>query len=698
MFVSIRTKLISISVLTLLASAVALVTLALNEHERLFKQAISQDLLALSNNLATSMIEHFSSTPVDEFAISTQLLQLDHYPYVRYALVVDKNSMLIQPYINPDFFSPEIIKEIETTIDSGDIEKLPFNQVSITKPYLMLRQSIGDSGYPVGTFVISVDYQNQIKSSQQLFLSKVIPVTIAIIVAIILLFVWLQSSLIKPLIKLKNLVSQVTQTANYRLKSEHSGNDEIASLASSINKMLNTINQEKQENKKHTDRLLEQQDKLKLLANYDPLTHLPNRKLFLEKVDHMLANANLSFAILLLDLDDFKTINDTLGHANGDKLLKKIATRLTECLSKDCTLARIGGDEFAIIIPNAKQADDLIYITQQIFSVFTTSFEINKWQISTSVSIGIAFNQGTQGAPIQLHTLLSNADIAMYKAKANGRNQYMIFADSMSEQQQRRLKIANAIDQALTDNEFFIVYQAKVSPTKGAIAMEALLRWKSPTLGFISPAEFIPIAEQSGKITDLTTWLINNGFQTLKQNKALANCTISFNLSTFDIVKPSFLNSLIDKIHQYQISPNLLEFEITESIYMENFVLANLFIKEIKALGCHIALDDFGTGYSSLSYLTQVSADTLKIDQSFIHNLQRSDKDKQIVEAIIRLAKTLNLTVCAEGVETEAQFLMLKHAGCDFIQGYLFSKPLESHLIPAKINKINQQLNQYAMP
>ncbi|WAJ69266.1 bifunctional diguanylate cyclase/phosphodiesterase [Catenovulum adriaticum] len=694
MFVSIRTKLIAISVLTMIASATALVTLALNEHERLFKQAISQDLLALSNNLATGMIEHFSSTPVDEFAISTQLLQLDHYPYIRYALVLDKNNTLIQPYVNPDFFSPKIIKEIEAAIDSGKVEKLPFNQVNIDPPYLMLRQSIGDSGYPVGTFVISVDYQNQIHTSQELFLSKVIPVTIAIIITIIILFIWLQSSLIRPLIKLKNLVSQVTQTANYQLKSEHSGNDEIASLAGSINKMLNTINQEKQENTKHTNTLIEQQQKLTLLANYDPLTHLPNRKLFLEKVDNMLTNDNLSFAILLLDLDDFKTINDTLGHTNGDKLLKQIAQRLSDCVSKDCTLARIGGDEFAIIIPNAKQANDLIYITQQIFSVFTTSFALNKWQISTSVSIGIAFNQGNQ---IQLHTLLSNADIAMYKAKANGRNQYVIFADSMSEQQQRRLQIANAIDQALIENEFFIVYQAKVSPTKGAIAMEALLRWKSPTLGFISPAEFIPIAEQSGKITDLTTWLINNGFQTLKQNKALANCIISFNLSTFDILKPSFLNSLIDKIHQYEISPNLLEFEITESIYMENFILANLFIKEIKALGCHIALDDFGTGYSSLSYLTQVSADTLKIDQSFIHNLQRSDKDRQIVEAIIRLAKTLNLTVCAEGVETDAQYLILKQAGCDFIQGYLFSKPLESHLISDQINKINQQLNLYTI-
>ncbi len=688
MFLSIRTKLISISILIVIICASALISLALNEHERLYKQAISQDLLAVSNNLATEMIEHFSTTPADEFAISTQLLQLDHYPYIRFALVLNKDNELIQPYINPEFYNPALRKEMQAQLSREQIEAIPLNQVSIQGPYLVIRQTIGDSGYPVGTFIISVDYQNQINTSQNLFLAKIIPLSLAVLLVVILSIIWMQNNLIKPLIKLKNLVLQVKQTGDYKLKSDNQGNDEIASLASSINNMLDTIDKEKQANTRHTNTLLAQQDKLTQLANYDTLTRLPNRKLFYEKVEDLLANSALPFAILLLDLDDFKTINDTLGHSNGDILLKQIAQRLRAILSDDCTLARIGGDEFAIIIPDAHNANDLVYINQQIFSIFTDNFAINTWHISTSVSIGIAFSH----PDVDLHSLFSNADIAMYKAKSNGRNQYMIFEQSMNQQQQRRLEIANSIDQALEEDEFFIVYQPKVSPTEGVQGMEALIRWNSPTLGFVSPAEFIPIAEQSGKITDLTKWLVNKGLHTIQHDKTLSSCKISFNLSTFDILKPSFLNELINKVRHFDVPPEMIEFEITESIYMENFTLANLFIKEVKALGCKISLDDFGTGYSSLSYLTQVSADTIKIDQSFVHNLLRSDKDRQIVEAIIKLAKTLELTVCAEGVETQEQYNILRDSGCDLIQGYLFSKPIVADAVEAKVEQINANL------
>ena len=276
-----------------------------------------------------------------------------------------------------------------------------------------------------------------------------------------------------------------------------------------------------------------------------------------------------------------------------------------------------------------------------------------------------------------LSDLVSNADVAMYRSKMAGRGTYTIFAREMMEDIKRKLLIASSITSAIKNDEFELVYQGKVSPQENLIGFEALLRWRHPRLGAVSPGEFIPIAEQSGKITDITRWVLERLCRDLPRIHEIAGNKrpVSVNLSALDLKKPGLLEFIEGLLDTYQIDPAWLEFEVTESAYLENFDVANRFFQAISKMGCSLALDDFGVGYSSLSYLTRIRIDTLKIDKQFVDNIDSSDEDIVVTKAIIDMAKHLHLNICAEGIETRRQFDFLVENGCNQLQGYLFFKP-----------------------
>ncbi|WP_440905170.1 EAL domain-containing protein [Catenovulum sp. SX2] len=689
MFVSIRTKLLLMTLSSVIILSSAILYISINEHKRLYIETAAQDFSALAQNISEDLVEYFATNNANDFTLSTRLLQLDKYPYVKFAAITDQSGELVHSYINPNYYSEKLQQTIPFLINARP------NQYSDS---LLLSTKIGDESYKLGQFYLYIDLKKQLAQSQSAFIEKLIPLVIAALVFTFLFNNWLQTTAIRPLLNLTRAVEQVEKGQDYTSVQQiktHS-NDEIRQLTLRVSDMLATINKQQRANKSYTETLVKQQAELIQLANYDQLTGLPNRKMFMDILSRYIKQVDQQYhaiAVILLDIDDFKTVNEAIGHKNGDKLLLEVTSRLKSLLTEDQVLARIGGDEFAIILPEDKTQGNAVHLCDQIIIKLNKNVHIDSWSLQATVSMGIAH---AKPSFYDSGLLLANADVALYKAKQNGRNRYIEFVDAMTAQQERRLQIAAAIKSGLANNEFYLLYQPKVKPEVGVVGIEALIRWNSPTLGMISPDEFIKIAEQTGKINDITRWVIEVGFHQLQtiQQQFDNSLKVSFNLSSMDIFRPNFVNYLVKALSNPKINTQLIQFEITESAYIENFTIAHTFISKIKQLGCSIALDDFGTGYSSLSYLTQVQADTIKIDQFFVRNLFKSEKDRKVTDAIISLAKKLGMTICAEGVETQQQYNYLNALGVDQIQGYYFSKPIAMSQLSDTLTKIDNQLSQ----
>jgi diguanylate cyclase (GGDEF)-like protein len=426
-----------------------------------------------------------------------------------------------------------------------------------------------------------------------------------------------------------------------------------------------------------TQRMVEQQKAMERLANFDSLTGLPNRQFFMEHLRVELARATQNkknLVLLYFDLDGFKGVNDSLGHEMGDQLLIKVCERAKILLRAGDVISRLGGDEFLILLHDAPNDTILFVIAERLVRGLSVPFEINTWQVQIGASVGIA---KASDSNFNLSEFVSNADIAMYRSKTAGRNTHTIFIPEMMEENKRKLLIANSIATAIKNDEFTLYYQAKVATDETIIGYEALLRWSNDSLGIVSPADFIPIAEQSGKILPISMWVLDRVCQDMKVLQQLnkKNIVISVNLSAHDVRSKTLVSFIKNLLTKYAIKPSLLEFEVTESAYLENFEMANDFLTQLRNMGSLVALDDFGTGYSSLSYLTQINIDTLKIDKQFVDNINISDRNMLVTKTIIDMAKHLNLQVCAEGVETREQAKFLVDCGCHQLQGYLFSKP-----------------------
>nr|WP_035502689.1 EAL domain-containing protein [Parageobacillus thermoglucosidasius] len=419
-------------------------------------------------------------------------------------------------------------------------------------------------------------------------------------------------------------------------------------------------------------------EQLTKLALYDPLTNVPNRYLFekrLESIIRMSQKHNQSFALLFLDLDRFKNINDTLGHHMGDMLLKETAQRLNGMLRKQDTIARFGGDEFVIILPNLKHIREAVYMAENIIESLKRPFNVNHQEVYISTSIGISVYpyDGTDK-----ETLIRMADRAMYQAKTNGRNQFVLYHDGMNNNGRHLFQLETALRKAFDLGEFALYYQPQVDmKTKQIRAVEALIRWNHHEKGFISPGQFIPLAEESGLITPISDWIIMQACEDLKQLQwQFPYVKMSINISPIYFQQIDFLEKLQKTIESVNVNPRSLELELTESAIMPHAEQSVGRLTTLKTMGISIAIDDFGTGFSSLSYLHRFPIDVLKIDQSFIKQLSQYQEDLAIVKAIIMMAHSLQIQVVAEGVETEKQYQILEEQRCDFVQGYYVSNPL----------------------
>ena len=422
------------------------------------------------------------------------------------------------------------------------------------------------------------------------------------------------------------------------------------------------------------------EDKVQSLAYFDALTGLPNRTLLRDRLCKALAAArrqNNKVALLFLDLDRFKTINDSLGHSIGDVLLQEVAERLKRCTREQDTVARLGGDEFLIVLTNVKDMQTVAVTAERFMDAMTDEFVIQGQPLRVSCSVGISIFP-EQGADSE--TLIKNADAAMYSAKEGGRNNFRLFTAEMNAEAAARLTIENGLRLALDRHELFLVYQPQMNIATGKIVgLEALARWQHPELGLVPPSDFIPIAENSGLIISLGEWVLRAACSQLRQWQAEGvgkTVSVSVNVSAVQFRQENFTKTVHDILHQTGLSPQCLELELTESLLLSNADVMFSVLRQLTEMGLKLAIDDFGTGYSSLSYLKRLPVRRLKIDRSFIREVAVNSDDAAITTAIISLGKSLNLQVIAEGVENEAQMSFLRAHHCDEVQGYYISKPL----------------------
>ncbi len=657
-------------------------------HENLYKETAANDLAGLASNISDDLLPSVASKDVNYFGITTILLRLDRYENVKYAYVLKPDNSLLHSYrgsaVKVNFESSP--NKIDNTITNGEIQERlnDFKDMSdgygtnIIQDELVALYPIGNPAIPLGKLLIVNDIQTPLVKTRKELIATAAPVTIFILVSVILTSLWITSRLLLPFSKLAELAQKTTTTKNYSIELETSGKKEFRTLALAFSDMMKTIFAEEQKSKRYIDALKEQQLKMEKVANYDELTGLANRHHFTNKLQQYLSefkSTNGSCALFYIDLDGFKGVNDSYGHHVGDSLLKQATHRMKGVVGDSGVLCRFGGDEFLFLTTEEITCDSIGRLSQSLLFVLNQPYTIEQWEIESGASIGITY---AEDANYDIDLLISNADTAMYEAKEHGKNNVVIFNEAMVEKTNRRILIANSLLNAIRGSEFSLYYQGKVNDKGETVGFEGLVRWIHPTLGFISPDEFIKIAENSGRINSITYFVIEQACKDIhKLIKVFGrHIVVSLNLSSNDLNQPELLFKIKAFFKQYDISPTNIQFEVTESAYLENFNIAQEFFEEISSIGCSIALDDFGTGYSSLSYLTKINIDTLKIDREFVQEYGDSDKGTLVTNSIIHLAKKLDLKVCAEGVETIEQVEALFAQGCDELQGYYFFKPM----------------------
>ena len=421
-------------------------------------------------------------------------------------------------------------------------------------------------------------------------------------------------------------------------------------------------------------------------AFHDSLTGLPNRAMFTQllraEIETSEQKPEHQFAVLFLDLDRFKNINDSLGHTHGDLLLVAFAERLERTLRPIDTLARFGGDEFAILVSGMADATDAVRVAQRIQNELSQPFVLDKNSAFATASIGIALSSSGYDKP---DDILRDADTAMYRAKENGKARYEVFDHAMHARAVSRLQWESDLRQAVAQDEFCVHYQPIVSLLTGRLAgFEALVRWQHPRLGLVLPADFIPVAEETGLIVPIGEWVLAEACKKVREwqlaSPSHRSLSLSVNLSARQVAQPDLLERIKEALENSKLSPHCLKLEITETVVMENAEAAALMFKQLRSLGVQLSIDDFGTGYSSLSYLHRFPLNYLKIDRSFVTHLT-TDNDNAIVRTISTLARNLGMEVIAEGIETEEQYQQLRMLGCEYGQGFLFSQPVHSEVV-----------------
>ncbi len=669
-----------------------------------------------SDSSNTSDWQEHMTTPVEEIK-ETEILQcspldeIESIDVVSPIIIKDQIVGLIRANINSKYFGSFIPEDGSAFILTNDGGYL-FSSTGLTGQRELETQAFNclnsaDSTEDYGHLKAS-SFKNiygfcKLSDSNWLYLIKeqgtqyqqilaTLPITMLITLIIILMIaIWvsriLSTKYTEPIYILRDNMTDAA-SGNLDVKCDVDSEDEFGDLSRMFNNMMDIISNNYKELSASKAALEVSEQELKKnyahieqLAYHDGLTGLYNRVAFMKYAYEIFHDASVGaskHAIFFIDLDNFKNINDTLGHDYGDLLLKDVSDRMLSCIASDDILARNGGDEFLILKNRFDTIDDLENFASQLVNIVHHPFVLNDETAMVSMSVGIAVfpNNG-----LTVSELIKNADIAMYNAKNSGKNSYRFFDSYMEDDVNRKNDLAEILAHVIDKNEIYLQYQPQVNVESGQVTgYEALMRIESELVGFISPAEFIPIAEETGIINSLGEWalieacnfnqvLIKSGFGPLR---------VSVNVSTTQL-KDNHLIDIIKNIPQKTgMDLKYLEIEITESVLMNSFEHNLMLINQMKELGCSIALDDFGTGYSSFNYLTQIPIDTLKIDKSFIDGICCNEKDRCIADSIIDLAHKMNISVVAEGVEDNAQLQILQAQFCDTLQGYLFSKPLTS--------------------
>ncbi len=595
------------------------------------------------------------------------LLQQETFNYLVEALQVDVGIIDSQNHIFAS--TDKIMSEMQTRDWVGENNEI-LRETGIEQDTIVVNASkhITDiANEPIGSVYVESPLKtstNVIKTLRNIGLSTVL-------VFIVLLFVLTFILKRRILLPLRHFTSTLEQVAS----------------GASINEIPTSISSHADNN------ILRLFDQLHRLSFYDYLTNLPNRRASSNQLDQLLKSAGEDerIAVIYLDLDRFKNINDSLGHHIGDQLLQLVARRLSEIIASKGIVARLGGDEFTVILPNIQGLEEVKQVAESIALSFSDPLVVSDYDLFVTSSMGISiFPDNGQ----TVDALFMNADIAMYRAKEQGRNKYEFYNSTMNSSSIDKLKIETALQKALDNNELFLVYQPKnCIETNEINGMEALIRWLHPTMGIVAPGDFIPIAEETGLISPIGKWVLETACRQNKvwQEQGMPHMKVAVNISARQFQHDDFITTISTILEKSGLEPQWLELEITESTVMNYADETIRILKELDEMGIAVSIDDFGTGYSSLSYLKLFPIKSLKIDRSFIEDIEKNAGDLAIAKSIIALGRTLNFEVVAEGVENQQQLEILKRENCDTYQGYYFSPPVtaakfEEMLLEAKVN------------
>jgi|HubBroStandDraft_1064217.scaffolds.fasta_scaffold22806_2 diguanylate cyclase (GGDEF)-like protein len=522
----------------------------------------------------------------------------------------------------------------------------------------------------LGSVVLISDVQELKRRREQLLLMAGILLVLALSMGGTSGFL-LQRKILKPISDLSLAMEKVRAERAYNARVSISGSDEIAHLGSGFNSMLSEL--ERREAEK-----IEFEAQLELQAHNDALTGLPNRRLFGDRLALTLATADrrqLTVAMLYIDLDGFKLVNDSLGHPIGDSLLIEVAARFSARVRKSDTLARIGGDEFTVILSSLQAKEEAMIVGRTLLDTLSQPFDIKGHQLTISASIGISIypENALTGSE-----LMQQADGAMYAAKRNGKNQALYFTPDLGIQVRERLTLENQLRDALAKGEIYVNYQPEFDALSGRLVrFEALARWNHPTLGTIPPDKFIPVAEESGLIIPMGAYILEQACIEAMKWQSLASYPIqvAVNVSSIQFARVLFIDEVVDILNRTGLRPELLQLELTESVMIGGISSTAKKMEQLKSLGVTFAIDDFGTGYSCLSYLPSLPFDALKVDRSFVKTCHSTPEGRILVQSLITLAQNIGLRVIVEGVETAEQLAVIRDLGGNEVQGYLLGRP-----------------------
>jgi len=702
--------------LTLLIVVISTVSLLLASTAFITSDRINTQQ-TVSDNLGTmaDIIAANSSAALlfsDPMAAQETLGFLSSQPYIQAAAIYGKDEMEFASYIKPGMKleMPASHPQTENILFWGDHVEL-FTQIIY-------------EGEQIGVVYLRSDME-AVHERLNWFLVISALVLLASLLVTFILSAQLQRIITDPLLRLSAIARQVRTEKNYAVRVIGDGKDELGNLINDFNTMLDEIqlrDNELRENRLKLEERVAQRtrelevaneqlelskeqaesvaNRMEYHAHHDALTGLPNRILLNDRITSELAHARrqqTNAALLFLDLDRFKIINDSLGHAVGDQLLRVISRRLNNCVRDEDTVARLGGDEFMILLPRISGSADAGRIAKKVIECLLDPISCNGHELHITTSIGISIYpyDGTDA-----ETLIKHADISMYRAKELGRNKAVYYTAEMNAGSRQQLAMETNLRKALEKNQLKLFYQPKIDISRNVIiGVEALLRWEHPTMGFISPLDFIPVAEDTGLIVPIGEWVLHTAFRQLQQwhNAGFTGLTIAVNLSSAQLSRPGFEDVVAQALGESSLDASMAELEITENVAMENIDSAIIILEKLKCMGVSIAMDDFGTGYSSLSYLRRLPIDTVKIDKSFVREIPDSAEDVTIAQAIIAMAQSLKLSLIVEGVENVRQLNFFRQQGVNIVQGYLFSKPvaasellkmLNSQTLPGTVNLV----------